>query len=99
MAIFFSLWQAWLFNTFLLKFINRRNSQSLPAQHADICPDTLYYQQLLLYFCAALTVMQSFKVNSSMNENLKDRDILLVREKGSNELKVAEMDKDGMVAL
>jgi len=28
-----------------------------------------------------------------MNKNLKDRDILLVKEKGSNELKVANMDK------
>jgi hypothetical protein len=32
-----------------------------------------------------------------MNENLKGRDILLVREKGSNELNVAKMDKDGKV--
>jgi hypothetical protein len=32
-----------------------------------------------------------------MNENLKDRDILLVREKGNNELTVAKMDKDGKV--
>ena len=32
-----------------------------------------------------------------MNEKLKDRDILLVREKGSNELSVAKMDKDGTV--
>jgi hypothetical protein len=32
-----------------------------------------------------------------MNENLKDQDILLVREKGSNELSVAKMDKDGKV--
>jgi hypothetical protein len=32
-----------------------------------------------------------------MNENLKDRDILLVREKDSNELKVANTDKDGKV--
>jgi hypothetical protein len=32
-----------------------------------------------------------------MNENLKDRDIVLVREKGSNELKVAGVDKDGKV--
>jgi hypothetical protein len=30
-----------------------------------------------------------------MNENLKDHDILLVKEKGSNELKVANTDKDG----
>jgi hypothetical protein len=32
-----------------------------------------------------------------MNENLNDQDILLVREKGSNELKVANTDKDGKV--
>ncbi|MDR1653913.1 MAG: hypothetical protein LBS01_09790, partial [Prevotellaceae bacterium] len=32
-----------------------------------------------------------------MNEKLKDRDILLVREKGGDELKVAGMDKDGKV--
>jgi hypothetical protein len=32
-----------------------------------------------------------------MDENLKDRDILLVREKRSNELKVAGTDKDGKV--
>jgi hypothetical protein len=32
-----------------------------------------------------------------MNENLKDGDILPVREKGSNELKVANMNKDGKV--
>jgi hypothetical protein len=32
-----------------------------------------------------------------MNENLKDQDVLLVREKGSNELSVANMDKDGKV--
>jgi hypothetical protein len=32
-----------------------------------------------------------------MDKNLKDRDILLVREKGSNELHVANMDKDGKV--
>jgi hypothetical protein len=32
-----------------------------------------------------------------MNENLKDRDILLVREKGRDELNVAKMDKDGKV--
>jgi hypothetical protein len=32
-----------------------------------------------------------------MDENLKDQDILLVREKGSSELKVANMDKDGKV--
>ena len=32
-----------------------------------------------------------------MNENLKDQDILLVKEKGSNELKAAKMDKDGKV--
>jgi len=32
-----------------------------------------------------------------MNENLKDQDILLVKEKGSNELKAANMDKDGKV--
>jgi hypothetical protein len=32
-----------------------------------------------------------------MNENLKDQDVLLVREKGSNELNVAKMDKDGKV--
>jgi hypothetical protein len=30
-----------------------------------------------------------------MNESLKDHDILLVREKGSNKLKVANTDKDG----
>ena len=30
-----------------------------------------------------------------MNENLKDQDILLVKEKGSNELKVA--NKDGKI--
>jgi hypothetical protein len=30
-----------------------------------------------------------------MNENLKDQDILLVREKGSNELNVAKMDRYG----
>jgi hypothetical protein len=32
-----------------------------------------------------------------MNENLKDQDVLLVREKGSNELNVVKMDKDGKV--
>jgi hypothetical protein len=32
-----------------------------------------------------------------MDEKLKDRDVLLVREKGSNDLKVAEVDKDGKV--
>jgi hypothetical protein len=32
-----------------------------------------------------------------MDENLKDRDILLVREKGSNELNVAKMDRDSKV--
>jgi hypothetical protein len=32
-----------------------------------------------------------------MNEHLKDQDVLLVREKGSNELSVAKMDKDGKV--
>jgi hypothetical protein len=32
-----------------------------------------------------------------MNEKLKDQDILLVKEKGSNELKVASTDKDGKV--
>jgi hypothetical protein len=32
-----------------------------------------------------------------MSEKLKDQDILLVREKGSDELKVAGMDKDGKV--
>jgi hypothetical protein len=32
-----------------------------------------------------------------MNENLKGQDVLLVREKGSNELKVANMGKDGKV--
>jgi hypothetical protein len=32
-----------------------------------------------------------------MNENLEDQDILLVREKGSNELKIANMDKDSKV--
>jgi hypothetical protein len=32
-----------------------------------------------------------------MNENLKDHDVLLVREKGSNELSVAKMAKDGKV--
>ena len=32
-----------------------------------------------------------------MNENLKDQDILLVKEKGSAELKVARTDKDGKV--
>jgi hypothetical protein len=41
--------------------------------------------------------MQSFKIKSSMNESLKDQDILLVREKGSNELNVAKMDRDGKV--
>jgi hypothetical protein len=40
------------------------NLQPLPAQHADTCLKTLYYQHLLLYFCAALTVMQSFKISS-----------------------------------
>jgi hypothetical protein len=30
-----------------------------------------------------------------MNENLKDQDVLLVKEKGSNELHVANADKDG----
>jgi hypothetical protein len=30
-----------------------------------------------------------------MNENLKDQDFLLVREKDSDELKVAKIDKDG----
>ncbi|KAA6300200.1 MAG: hypothetical protein EZS26_003663 [Candidatus Ordinivivax streblomastigis] len=32
-----------------------------------------------------------------MDKNLKDQDVLLVREKGSNELQVANMDKDGKV--
>jgi hypothetical protein len=32
-----------------------------------------------------------------MNESLKDQDILLVREKSSNELNIAKMDKDGKV--
>lgn len=32
-----------------------------------------------------------------MNENLKGQDVLLVREKGNNELKVANTDKDGKV--
>jgi hypothetical protein len=32
-----------------------------------------------------------------MTENLKDQDVLLVREKGSNELNVAKMDKDDKV--
>jgi hypothetical protein len=32
-----------------------------------------------------------------MNENLKGQDVLLVREKGSDELKVANMDRDGKV--
>lgn len=32
-----------------------------------------------------------------MNENLKDQDALLVKEKGSDELKVASMDKSGKV--
>jgi hypothetical protein len=32
-----------------------------------------------------------------MNENLKGRDVLLVREKGSSEVNVAKMDKDGKV--
>ncbi|MDR0698033.1 MAG: DUF4099 domain-containing protein, partial [Tannerella sp.] len=32
-----------------------------------------------------------------MDDHLKDRDILLVREKGGDELKVAGMDKDGKV--
>jgi hypothetical protein len=32
-----------------------------------------------------------------MDEKLKDRDVLLVREKGSDELKVAGMDRDGKV--
>ncbi|KAA6330992.1 hypothetical protein EZS27_020366, partial [termite gut metagenome] len=32
-----------------------------------------------------------------MDEKLKDQDVLLVREKGSNELQVAKMDKDGKV--
>jgi preprotein translocase subunit Sss1 len=30
-----------------------------------------------------------------MNENLKDQDVLLVKEKGSNELRIANMGKDG----
>ncbi|KAA6309252.1 hypothetical protein EZS27_039216, partial [termite gut metagenome] len=32
-----------------------------------------------------------------MDEKLKDQDVLLVREKGSNELQVANMDKEGKV--
>jgi hypothetical protein len=32
-----------------------------------------------------------------MDVNVKDQDVLLVREKGSNELQVANMDKDGKV--
>jgi hypothetical protein len=32
-----------------------------------------------------------------MNENLKGRDILPVREKGSSELKIANVDRDGKV--
>jgi hypothetical protein len=32
-----------------------------------------------------------------MNEKLKDRDVLLVKEKGSNELRTAQMGKDGKV--
>jgi hypothetical protein len=41
--------------------------------------------------------MQLFKNKSNMDKNLKDQDILLVKEKGSNELNVATMDKDGKV--
>jgi hypothetical protein len=62
-----------------------------------IIPENLSSPFLTLYFCTALIVMQSFKINSSMNENLKGQDVLLVREKGSNELSVAKMDKDGKV--
>jgi hypothetical protein len=61
------------------------------------CLKILYFQYLPIYFCTALTVMQSFKIKSSMNEKLKDQDILLVKEKGSNELSVAKMGKDGKV--
>ena len=32
-----------------------------------------------------------------MKEDLKDRDILLVKEKGGNELKAAKMDKEGKI--
>jgi hypothetical protein len=59
------------------------NPQPLSAQLADTRLKTLYYQHLPIYFCAALTVMQSLKFSNSMNENLKDQDILLVREKAA----------------
>jgi hypothetical protein len=39
--------------------------------------------------------MQSFKTKNSMNENLKDQNFLLVREKDSNELRITKMGKDG----
>jgi hypothetical protein len=41
--------------------------------------------------------MQYINIKSSMDKNLKDQDVLLVREKGSNELNVAKLDKDGKV--
>ena len=34
-----------------------------------------------------------------MNDQLKDQDVLLVKEKGSNELKTANMEKDGKVKI
>jgi hypothetical protein len=79
--------QTWLLNTSLLKLINRRNSQPLPARHADTCLKTLYYQHLPLYFCVALTVMQSFKSKNVCLEQLKfwNQDGKIGYEKGLTE--------------